>query len=147
MEEKEKNRAGALSEVAMTEEEIPEEISELLENVPPEQRKQIEKLMISTVQMRGVSMPEMELMRKIDGEHITTYLESAKEEMEMSYKERGQNKFFIAGILLLTMIFIVVIILLLKDKPDVMEKILYALIGLVTGAFGGYGIGKNKRDI
>ena len=91
-------------------------------------------------------MPEMELMKKINDEHITTYLESAKEEMEMSYKERGQNKFFIAGVLLSTMIFIVVIILILKDVPDVMEKVLYALIGLVTGILGGYGIGKNKSD-
>lgn len=146
MEEREENRERALSEVAMTDEEIPEEISELLENVPPEHRKEIEKFMISTVQMRGVSMPEMELMKKINDEHITTYLESAKEEMEMSYKERGQNKFFIAGVLLSTMIFIVVIILILKDIPDVMEKVLYALIGLVTGILGGYGIGKNKSD-
>lgn len=44
------------------------------------------------------------------------------------------------------MIFFIVVILILKDIPDVMEKIIYGLIGLVAGAFGGYGIGKNKRE-
>lgn len=44
------------------------------------------------------------------------------------------------------MAFIVVIILLLKDIPDIMEKIIYTIGGLAAGAIGGYGFGKFKND-
>ncbi len=38
------------------------------------------------------------------------------------------------------------LIILLKDNPDIMEKIIYTVGGVVIGAFGGYGFGKNKGD-
>ena len=44
------------------------------------------------------------------------------------------------------MVFIVVLVFLLSDKPDVLEKVLYTLGGLIVGAFGGYGFGKTKKD-
>ena len=37
-------------------------------------------------------------------------------------------------------------IVLLKDNPDVMEKIIYTVGGVIVGAFGGYGFGKNRND-
>ena len=66
--------------------------------------------------------------------------------MQNSYAEKKQNKIFAFLVLLMTMVFFVVIILILKDKPEIMEKILYTLGGLVAGAFGGYGFGKKRNE-
>ena len=44
------------------------------------------------------------------------------------------------------MVFFVILIILLKDNTDVMEKIIYTVGGVIAGAFGGYGFGKNRND-
>lgn len=44
----------------------------------------------------------------------------------------------------IAMVFFIILVILLKDTPDVMEKIIYTVGGVVIGAFGGYG--KNKND-
>ncbi len=66
--------------------------------------------------------------------------------MEYQFKESRDNKIFIGIVVFLFMVFIVVLVFLLSDKPDVLEKVLYTLGGLIVGAFGGYGFGKTKKD-
>lgn len=125
---------------------IPEELSDAMEDMPPEIRKHMEKFMISSVQM-GIARPESTVSQKITEEHITKFLEGSQENMENSYKEKHENKIFMAFILFMVFAFIIVIIFLLKDNnPDVMEKIIYTLAGLVAGVFGGYGYGKTKNN-
>lgn len=46
----------------------------------------------------------------------------------------------------LALVFFTAIIVLLKDNPDVLEKIIYSVGGVIVGAFGGYGFGRQKRD-
>ena len=89
---------------------------------------------------------ENEVAKKITEEHITQYLEGTKLEMENSYEEKKHKKILVFLTIFLTMAFIVVIILLLKDIPDIMEKIIYTIGGLAAGAIGGYGFGKFKND-
>lgn len=48
--------------------------------------------------------------------------------------------------MIVAMAFIIIIIVLLKDNPEIMEKIIYTVGGVVIGAFGGYGYGKNKSE-
>ena len=123
-----------------------ENIDEILEGVPEEHKKTIQKLIISSIQMRGMISSENEVAKKITEEHITQYLEGTKLEMENSYEEKKHKKILVFLTIFLTMAFIVVIILLLKDIPDIMEKIIYTIGGLVAGAIGGYGFGKFKND-
>ena len=123
-----------------------DEIFESLEDVPEEKRKVIEKLMVSSFQMRGMISPENTISKKITEEHISQYLEGAREDMKNSYAEKKQRKIFLFLSMLISMIFFVIVIVILKDKPDIMEKIIYTLGGLVAGAFGGYGFGKKKSD-
>lgn len=123
-----------------------EEIEEALDSIPAEHRKMIEKMVISSVRMRGVVSPENAVMKKISGEHITQYLKGAEEEMKNSYEEKFQKKVFIFLTMLVAMVFFIIIIVLLKDSPDVMEKVLYAVGGVIAGAFGGYGLGQRKRE-
>lgn len=66
--------------------------------------------------------------------------------MEYQFKESRDNKIFIGIVVFLFMVFIVVLVFLLSDKPDVLEKVLYTLGGLIVGAFGGYGFGKTQKD-
>jgi hypothetical protein len=38
------------------------------------------------------------------------------------------------------------VIVQLKNTPDVMEKIIFAIGGVTTGALGGYGFGRSKKN-
>lgn len=122
------------------------EIEEALESVPPEHRKVIERMMISSsVQMRSIVSPETAVMKKITEEHISQYLDGAEQEMKNSYKEKFHKKVFTFLSMIIAMIFFIIIIVLLKDVPDIMEKVIYTVGGVIAGAFGGYGLGKNQR--
>ena len=103
--------------------------------------------MISSVQMRSISSsPEAMVMKKLTPEHISQFLDGASQEMKNSYKEKFHKKIFTFLTMIVAMIFFVVIIILLKDAPDVMEKVLYAVGGVCAGAFGGYGLAKKQID-
>ncbi len=123
------------------------ELEEVLDSVPPEHRKVIEKMMISSVQMRSISSsPEAVVMKKLTSEHISQFLNGAEQEMKNSYAERLHKKIFTFLTMIIAMIFFVVIIVLLKGTPDIMEKVIYTVGGVIVGAFGGYGLGKNQKE-
>ena len=65
------------------------ELEDVLDSVPPEHRKVIEKMMISSsVQMRSMVSPETTVMKKLTSEHISRYLDGAELEMKNSYSEK-----------------------------------------------------------
>ena len=137
-----------LSEVHNQDEETQdlEDFDSVFENMPKEERRVIKRMVGMSMQMGGVISPEMELMKKMTPEHVSDFLDTQKKAMENQFKEKKDNKIFLFAVLLVALIFIVVLIALLKDKPEVMEKVLFTLGGLITGLFGGYGIGKTKQD-
>lgn len=123
------------------------QLEEVLESVPPQHRKAIEKMMISSsIQMRSIASPESVVMKKLTPEHISKYLDGAELEMKNAYAEKFHKKIFIFSSMIIAMVFFIIIIVLLKDTPDIMGKIIYTVGGVVIGAFGGYGFGKNKDD-
>lgn len=122
------------------------ELEEILESVPKEEKHEIIKMVRMSMQMGKVLSPEMEIVKKLTPEHVTEYLKTQREAMVNHFKESKENKFFALFTLIIVLIFVVVLVVLLKDKPDVMEKVLYALGGLITGALGGYGLGKSKKE-
>lgn len=123
-------------------------INDLIEKVPVEDRQEARKMMSLSMQMSRVmaTSPEMELMKKMTSENIETFLEGQKEAMGYQFKEGRETKIFLCIIVLIFLIFIVVLVNLLKDKPDILEKVLYSMGGLIVGGFGGYGFGKTKKD-
>lgn len=125
---------------------IPEELSDILNTVPPEHRKQVSQMMISAVQMGGITSPNSAITKKITEEHITEYLAGTREQMQKGYQEKRDRKFFAFFSGLAGCAFIIAVIILLKDNPDMLEKILYTSGGIVAGAFGGYGYGKSRED-
>lgn len=85
-------------------------------------------------------------MGQITSEHISKYLEGAELDMKNSYTEKFHKKIFAFLTTIVAMIFFVIIVVLLKDTPDIMEKVIYTVGGVVIGALGGYGFGKNRSD-
>lgn len=129
-----------------TNEDFGNEMDSLLEGLPKESRHEVRKLVGMSMQMGGVISPQIELMKKMTSEHVTEFLDTQKKAMENQFKESRENKIFLFAVLVVTLIFIILLVFLLKDKPDIMEKVLFTLGGLITGLFGGYGIGKSKKD-
>ena len=117
--------------------EIEAELEEVLDSVPPEHRKTLERMMISSVQLRSfASPPEAVVMKKLTPEHISQFLEGASQEMQKSYTEKFHKKLFTFLSMIVAMIFFVVVIILLRDDTEVMEKVIYAVGGVCAGAFG-----------
>ena len=116
-----------------------------IENLPKEAKQIIKKLEFG---MMGVShlSQENEVAKKINETHITNYLDGAREQMHNDYKERHEKKIFTVILVSLALIFFIVIIILLKNTPDILEKIIYSVASLIAGAFGGYGLGKRNSQ-
>lgn len=123
-------------------------INDVIEKLPEEDRHEVKRMMSMTMQMGRVmsSSPEMELMKKMTSQNIETFLDGQKTAMKLQFKEERENKIFLTAMVVLFMIFIIILIVFLKDNPDILEKVLYSMGGLIVGAFGGYGFGKTKKD-
>jgi hypothetical protein len=125
---------------------IPDEIEQILEEMPQENRKTVERFIFSSFQMKGISSPENEVMKKISSEHIDKFLTASQEDMQKSYSEKRDRKIYNIILTILGLGFVLIVIMTLKDNPDVMEKVIYTIGGLVAGAFGGYGAGRYSKS-
>lgn len=119
------------------------ELEEALEDVPEEVRHEVKNMMMS-MHMGRITSPEMKLMDKLTPEHVSEFLAGEREASNNQFKESRDNKIFLGITLVVVLVFIVILVIILKDKPDILEKVLFTLGGLVTGLLGGYGFGKYK---
>ena len=100
-----------------------------------------------SMQMMGTTGPqESSVAKKITEEHITKMLALEEKGMETQYKENNSNRIFMIVIAVLLIGLVVTILVLFRDKTDMVEKILYAVGGLMAGFGGGYGFSKSKRS-
>ena len=83
---------------------------------------------------------------KITTEHITRYLDGAEKNMTLAFEEKKHSKYFILALAIIVSIVFIILVVILKDKPDVLEKLIYSVGGLFTGFAGGYGLGKKRED-
>lgn len=119
------------------------EAIDMFEGLPSQEKKLVSHEMI---RMMGVMKQENPILKKITSEHIDKFLDGSKLELQEAYKEKHERKVFIFCSLIVALIFIFALTWLLKDSEELLEKILYALGGLVAGAFGGYGYGKKSSE-
>ena len=122
-----------------------ESISEILDSVPPEQ-KPLFQVMMASLRMVVRGGPETETAKQLTPEHISQYLSGAREAMQKDYQNKREGRIFALLVLLIIVIALGFVILVLKDTPDVMEKIIIAAGGFIAGIAGGYGFGKTKKD-
>lgn len=125
---------------------FPKEINEILDDIPQEARHEVKKMIGMSMQMGGVISPQLELMKKMTPEHVSEFLQGQREAANNEFKESRDNKLFMCFVLTIVLAFVIAIVILLKSNPDIMEKVLYTIGGLITGLLGGYGIGKTRRE-
>ena len=126
--------------------ELPGEMREILEGIPKEARHGVKQMIGMSMQMGGVISPQLELMKKMTTENVTEFLQGQREANNNQFKESRDNKIFLAFIVVVVLVFVTVLVILLKGNPDILEKVLYTLGGLVAGLLGGYGYGKTKKE-
>jgi len=90
---------------------------------------------------------------RMNSEHVTQKLEIDRQAEDHRFQkaklEHNRNiidRLFSFLAILVVAGLITTILVLFRDKPDMVEKILYAAGGLLAGAIGGYGFGKSKRS-
>lgn len=127
------------------ENDIPEEIAEILEDLPKDKKTSMAKLMVQSIGITGRVSQESAISKKITSEHIGQYLEASKENMEKEFQEHRENKIFAVIIIIIALIFFGFLVVFLKDNPSLLEKLIYSIGGVIAGAFGGYGFGKRQN--
>ena len=83
---------------------------------------------------------------KITTEHITKYLDGAEKNMALTFKEKDNSKKFILCLAIIVSVVFITLVLILQDKPDILEKLIYSIGGLFAGFAGGYGFGKKREE-
>lgn len=127
------------------------EIEQLLNDIPEDVKEEIVEGITAIRKTQSMSFPpEALVMTKVNEEHISEFLAASRENMRKSYEEKRNNKFFLSFLILVALAFVITIIVLLKDQPQIMEKIIYIFLGFLGGVAGGYGLGRksgsNKED-
>lgn len=118
-----------------------------IDNLPTDTKKRlVKRMVVQEFGMMGVSRSplENEVAKKLNETHITKYLDGTQEQIQKEYQERHERKLFTFALVFLALVFFIAVIILLKDSPDILEKIIYSVTGFLAGAFGGYGFGKHK---
>lgn len=132
-------------ERGQTESNIDKKFEEMISDIPDEVKEEIVESITSIQRTQSMSFPpETLVMSKITEEHISEFLAASRENMQKSYEEKRNNKFFLCFLILIALIFVIAIIILLKDQAQIMEKIIYIFLGFLGGAAGGYGIGRKN---
>lgn len=90
----------------------------------------------------GFSVPDYS--DKITSEHIDKLIELDTKQAEIRSKDRHEIRLYVFFGVIISLIAFITIIVLLKDQPELLEKILYIVAGLILGAFGGYGFGRAR---
>lgn len=129
---------------------LPEEVSEVLNEIPManDQRKMIEALFVSQTSMISRVSPEIEVSKKVTSEHISTMLDTEQQAMKHTFEDRKQSRIFNGFVILAACAVLIALVILLRDNPAVMEKIITAVVSALLGGGAGYGLGmiKNKND-
>lgn len=126
------------------ESEDPAAFAEAIEQASPEEMGTIMR-QVSMAFMTGRNNPESQIAQKVSEEHISDYLRASEINMKKGFQERRETKIFVFALVVCGLFSFFLLISQLKDNPDLMEKVLYAVGGLITGAFGGYGFGSGKQ--
>ena len=140
MEQKVKNAkvTGKLTKKQEPEEDIlPEEITEIVKSLPPEQGRTIKRSF--EFMMSATNMPSYyPLLKKLSGEHIDKIIEYSEKDDERSFRFALFSKWHTLIFTILGMgIFIFLTLFLAKDASNIYMDILKVAFGFL----GGFGVG------
>lgn len=121
------------------------EVDEKQQNIPSSNPPELIKSEFFSMMMRDMSS-QSSIAEKLTPEHIDKMIDNDAKELDNKYKLNYLR--LILGLILVFLLglIFVLIIIILKDKPDVLEKIIYSVGGAILGGIGGYGFGnKNSK--
>lgn len=75
---------------------IPDELENILDDMPDSKRKLVEQTMIAGFSMIGQNSPDSAIAKKLTEEHISKFLDIQQKSMDYQYKDEKNNKIFIS---------------------------------------------------
>ena len=121
------------------------EISLVDQMLQDEEGKQTIEMLLQH-QMSQMSIIEQNpVADKISEEHISDYLAGSKENMKLSYEDKKQTRNFMLIVMLMGLLSLIIVVFILKQMPETLDKVITAVISGLSGALGGYGIGKKQQ--
>lgn len=123
-------------------EELPDEVSEIIEKLDPDDRKVITKSF--QLMMSGFTpSPITPIIKKLTPEHITKIIDYSESEDKRHYRYASWNRFyFTLYVLAAIAVFIFLTIYLSKGNMDLYIKIVELLIAFA----GGFGLGVGYKN-
>lgn len=128
----------------MTEENFPQRKEEN-KDIDSDKGSSIKKVIqeFSMMGTFGRSVPYEKIMTS---EHLSKIIENSDKESERDYQNRKSIRLYVFISFIFVLGFVLGLIhLLAKVNPSLLMNILIAIISFAGGAFGGYGVGKNKN--
>jgi hypothetical protein len=124
--------------------ELPPEVSRIIEELPPEERKRITSfLMMSSIQ----SSPLSPIFKKLTPDHITKIIDSSDKNNQRSYEFALWSKLNTFIVLLLGLgLFLFLTIFLAKSNVGLYKDIVQYLFTFLGGFGIGYAYKKFKED-
>lgn len=123
--------------------EMPEQVKEAIQSLPPEFRTRIQESLSFTMSM--MTRPNNPLEKITTPEHLHKIIENIDKDSDRDFKDRKGSRNFNLLVLIVTFIFIIVLICLLaKSNAPLLSQILTGLFGFAAGAFSGYGYRASK---
>jgi multisubunit Na+/H+ antiporter MnhG subunit len=88
------------------------------------------------------------LTEKITPEHIDKMLDIQSRQVDHDRSDRTEARTHRVTLVVIGCLFALVLVglLIYSDNDAIVEKVIIALISLVAGGFGGYGIGVRARE-
>jgi len=130
---------------------VPDEVESAVKKVAEKKPEKLFEMMAM-----GLSTVGNPLHQKMTPEHISQVLDLAarhderefelnKKSQEHEFAHGTSNRRYVCYVFTVAVVLIVIVLFLFKEKPDVLTPILTGIGGLVSGFFGGWGLGK-KQD-
>lgn len=127
---------------------VPENIDTFLEGIPEEKAPIVRELMAASLQfeMSQIVNPDVAMLQKVTSEHVDRMIENEGKLADYHYRDRREGRRFTLLLVFVAMFFVVAVIFLLQNNENLLERVVTLIVGLVSGAIGGFGVGRMKRN-
>lgn len=122
-----------------------EELKKAIDSLPSGKRELVEKTFIGLLAKSSESA-ETIFAKKLTDKNIQQYLENDAKRDEYIYESNKENNHKQKFCLVVFSVVVIVLVILLRDKPDVMERLITVVVGCAVGFVGGYGYGSKNNE-